>query len=128
MARLKPGDRVTCRVKGGRIVSSYSGYEEEKEFEIIAFDAKGYFLYVPDHYAVAGTTRVSPNNLNSLGIDRKFMDCSMIYITSSSIVRVYEKLDGLTCSECKEFYKYAEANQEDGTLKCWTCRNYPHYR
>lgn len=128
MAKLKPGDRVTCRVKGGRIVSSYSGFEEEKEFEIIALDNKGYFLYVPDHYAIAGTTRVTSSNSSSLGIDRRFIDCSMIYITSSSIVRVYEKLDGMTCIECKEFYKYAEANQEDGTLKCWSCRNYKYYR
>lgn len=32
--------------------------------------------------------------------------------------------DGLNCKRCKEFYPYAEANQEDGkTLICFSCRN-----
>lgn len=30
--------------------------------------------------------------------------------------------DGCNCKKCKEFYPYAEANQEDGTLICYSCR------
>lgn len=30
--------------------------------------------------------------------------------------------DGCHCKKCKEFFPYAEANQEDGTLVCYTCR------
>jgi len=30
--------------------------------------------------------------------------------------------DGMNCSFCKEHYPYAEANQPDGTLKCYSCR------
>jgi hypothetical protein len=30
--------------------------------------------------------------------------------------------DGCTCKNCKEFYPYAEPNQEDGTLICYGCR------
>lgn len=30
--------------------------------------------------------------------------------------------DGCRCKKCKEFYPYAEANQEDGTMICYTCR------
>lgn len=30
--------------------------------------------------------------------------------------------DGCTCKKCKEFYQYAEPNQEDGTLICYGCR------
>ncbi len=33
------------------------------------------------------------------------------------------KSDGCTCKKCKEFYPYAEPNQEDGTLICYGCRN-----
>lgn len=29
---------------------------------------------------------------------------------------------GLKCGRCQEFYPYAEPNQPDGTLKCWSCR------
>lgn len=31
--------------------------------------------------------------------------------------------DGLDCRVCKEFYQYAESNQDDGTLICFKCRN-----
>jgi hypothetical protein len=30
--------------------------------------------------------------------------------------------DGCRCKKCKEFYPYAQANQEDGTLICYVCR------
>jgi hypothetical protein len=31
--------------------------------------------------------------------------------------------DGCSCKICKELYPYAEPNQEDGTLICWSCRH-----
>lgn len=31
--------------------------------------------------------------------------------------------EGCACKKCKEFYKFAEANQPDGTLICWACRH-----
>lgn len=31
--------------------------------------------------------------------------------------------DGCDCTKCKEFYPFAEPNQEDGTLICFSCRN-----
>lgn len=30
--------------------------------------------------------------------------------------------DGCTCKKCKEYYQYAEPNQDDGTLICYGCR------
>jgi hypothetical protein len=30
--------------------------------------------------------------------------------------------DGCTCKKCKEYYQYAEPNQQDGTLICYGCR------
>lgn len=35
-------------------------------------------------------------------------------------------LDGMFCRKCQAFYKYAEANQTDGTLLCYSCRNNPY--
>jgi hypothetical protein len=34
-----------------------------------------------------------------------------------------KKSEGCSCKKCKEFYQYAEPNQEDGTLICWACRH-----
>jgi hypothetical protein len=31
--------------------------------------------------------------------------------------------DGCDCKKCREFYPYAEPNQEDGTLICFACRH-----
>lgn len=42
-----------------------------------------------------------------------------------SVAPVEEKKinkDGCRCKKCKEFYPFAQANQEDGTLICYVCR------
>lgn len=31
--------------------------------------------------------------------------------------------DGCNCKKCKEYFPYAEPNQEDGTLICYACRH-----
>jgi len=31
--------------------------------------------------------------------------------------------DGCDCVKCKQFFEFAEPNQEDGTLICWACRH-----
>lgn len=31
--------------------------------------------------------------------------------------------NGCDCKKCKNYFPYAEPNQEDGTLICWACRN-----
>lgn len=34
--------------------------------------------------------------------------------------------DGMICQKCKSFYDYAEPNQEDGSMICYTCRHNPY--
>lgn len=34
--------------------------------------------------------------------------------------------DGMFCRKCQSFYKYAEPNQPDGTLLCYSCRSNPY--
>ena len=45
----------------------------------------------------------------------------------SSREPVYEKKKeaGCKCARCKEFIQYAEPNQPDGTLICYSCRQNP---
>ncbi len=33
--------------------------------------------------------------------------------------------DGMFCRRCQIFFQYAEPNQPDGTLLCYSCRNNP---
>lgn len=34
--------------------------------------------------------------------------------------------DGMFCRKCQTFYKYAEPNQDDGTLLCFSCKSNPY--
>lgn len=34
--------------------------------------------------------------------------------------------DGMRCQKCKTFYEFAEPNQDDGSLICYSCRNNPY--
>jgi hypothetical protein len=33
--------------------------------------------------------------------------------------------DGMFCKNCNNFYQFAESNQSDGTLICYSCTNSP---
>lgn len=126
MAKLKPGDRVDCRVKASTIVSPYKSYDEIKTFEIIAIDSHGFYLYVPHYYSIHGTSIANQYQCKALGIDKKFLDENMIYIQGNMVAAVHEKMDGMTCKTCREFYRYAASNQADGTLICYSCRQNPY--
>lgn len=41
-------------------------------------------------------------------------------------IRKRKLLDGMFCKKCQTFYDFAEANQEDGTLLCYSCRHNPY--
>jgi hypothetical protein len=34
-----------------------------------------------------------------------------------------ENKEGCNCKKCKEYFPYAEPNQDDGTLICYACRH-----
>lgn len=127
MTKLKPGDRVDCRVKASTIVSPYKNYDEIKTFEIVAKDDHGYYLYVPHYYSLKNTIAADQYRCKKLGIDKKFLNENVVYIQENMICHVQSKLDGLSCSVCREFFPYAEANQEDDeTLICFSCRQNPY--
>jgi hypothetical protein len=37
-------------------------------------------------------------------------------------VQAKKKSDGCSCKKCKDYSKYAEPNQEDGSFICYRCR------
>lgn len=126
MTKLKPGDRVDCRVKASTIVSPYRSYDEVKTFEIVAKDDHGYWLYVPHYYYLKGTVVADQYRCKNLGIDKKFLNENIILIQENLIANIQAKMDGMACICCKEFYPYAEPNRGDGTLICYSCRQNPY--
>lgn len=47
--------------------------------------------------------------------------------TSQPITLPAPAPNGLFCSKCSEYYPYAESNQPEGKLICFSCRQYPFY-
>lgn len=40
--------------------------------------------------------------------------------------RIPHHPDGMFCRKCQSFYQFAEPNQPDGTLLCYSCRSNPY--
>ncbi len=128
MAKLKPGDRVDCRVKTSTIVSPYRDYDEIKTFEIVASDAHGYYLFVPVYMNINGSVTADDRQCRLLNIDKRFLNEQMVYVQENLIANVNCIMDGMTCCKCGEFYAMSEANQPNGTMICWACRKNPYYK
>ena len=111
MNKLKAGDKVCCRIRDNRIVLAYADYDTERSFEIIASDTRGYYIYIPEYFNIYGTIHISPKDIKLLNIKNKFLDCTMMYIVSTMIVKIQSILDGCFCCKCNEFYNYAKPNQ-----------------
>lgn len=126
MVKLKPGDRVDCRVKANSIVGPYRDYDDVKTFEIVATDQHGYYLYVPIHMAIKGSVQADQYQCKQLGIDKRFVDECIVYIQGNLVFQINYIMDGMCCARCREFYQMASANQEDGTLICFSCRSNPY--
>ncbi len=127
MGKLKPGDRVICKLGSGKVISAYSNeWDEKYTFEIVAFDNKGYYIYVPHYICVKGGLTVNTYNCKSYGIAPKFVGETILYITDNQIISVASKADGLVCDKCREFC--AQAETEEDVFVCWSCRTYPPYR
>lgn len=128
MQPIKPGDVVLCRIKDGFLVSCYSSFDEERDFQIIGTDEAGHYLYIPDHISIKDTFKIDAYSARVFAIAKQFIDCRAIYISPSYVCSVKSRLDGLSCIICNEFSQYAEANNEDGSLTCFICRSYHWFR
>lgn len=126
MPKLKVGDTVSCRVKSATIVSPYRSYDEIKSFVIVAMDEHGYYLFVPHYFLLKTSFVIDKYKIKNLGINKKYLDENAVYIQENLVASVEARGDGMTCKICKEFFPYSVANQEDGTLICFSCRQNPY--
>jgi len=126
MVKLKPGDRVSCRLKEGMIVNPYrSDFDDIKTFDIIASDSAGYYLFVPPYTYIKGSEEVDSFLLKKVKFDKKYLGDEVVYISESLVYKIVSQMDGCQCSRCKEFSYKAAPNQKDGTFLCWRCRDDP---
>lgn len=71
---------------------------------------------------------IKPNN-KPIDLNTK-LDLSKIGPISNCVKDFYtnkkgkeEVSDGMTCKRCRNFSPMAEANQQDGSFLCWSCRS-----
>lgn len=126
MPKLKSGTIVSCRVKFPSIVSPYKNYDEIKSFVIVAADEYGYYLHVPHYYSLKDSVIADRHRCRKLGIEKRFLNEEIIYIQENMIAAIDNRPDGICCKKCHELYMFAESNQEDGTLICYSCRQNPY--
>jgi hypothetical protein len=126
MPALHRGDLVNCRVKDNTIVSPYRSYDEITSFVIVAVDEEGYYLYVPCYYTLKGSRRADNYLIRTLGIENKYLDELVVYISEHMICSIVKKEEGLYCGRCGEFARFAASNQEDGGFVCFPCRQSPY--
>ena len=126
MGKLKPGDRVVCKIKAGQVINAYANdWDEKLIFEIVAVDNRGCYIYIPHYIFIKGGLTVNKHNQKTHGVDKKFMGEVIVYITENSIVQIEPNIDGLICSKCKEFYPMAQTEKK--AFLCWVCRHYPYH-
>lgn len=128
---LTYGDMITCKISGNKIIKIMSGQADvELQFEVIgySFDDDCYIIHIPRYYDIHNAWPIENKHLNSLFIPDKFLSQKAATISRDKIIRSFKiktNQDGMSCYKCNKFYHLAEANQPDGALICWSCRNDP---
>lgn len=126
--KFQIGSNVVCKIKGNSIVLARNDlYDTQLEFEIIGYDTSNskYILLVPNYYSIKNAWNIIEEHLEKFDLDPNLLDHKAIGVFEDKILKCkgsISKDDGMFCTRCQEFYPMAEANQDDGTLKCYQCR------
>lgn len=125
---LGPGDQVICLLKGNEIVSVYEEeWDKKLIFDIIAIYDVGYLIYIPQDMVIKNSFTITKYNNKEYKVKSVFIGSSVNYITEHNITDIYSKLDGILCTKCGVFCKYAQIKESEAFV-CFTCRNYPLYK
>ena len=129
--KIYPGDIVYCRVKGNTIVPLSHKWDGEIPFEIIGISPDNFcILFIPKYYNIRHSWKIDQSHMTDCNIANKFKGKKAVAIPISKVYKIIRntpiKQDGIICIKCKKFYYMAEANQEDGTLICYSCRTNPY--
>lgn len=121
-----PGDTVRCKINDQFIVYNYvDKYDIIETFEIICVVENGYLAKVPIRLYLTNSFLINETKSKEYSIPKNFIDANAHFITDAHILSIKERKDGECCDRCKEYFKYAERN-EDGEFRCFLCRNFKY--
>lgn len=126
MVDFLPGDQVICLIRAKAIVNASDlEYDLKAVFDVLTTYAEGLILYVSSDLQLDDCMFLNAYNCERFGLDKKFLGSLAYYITEYKVYEVYQQIDGLCCVKCKDFFPMAEANQSNGSLLCYSCRQNP---
>jgi len=128
---IYPDDVVYCRVRGNTIVSLAKKHDGEIPFKVIGISPDSfYILLVPKYYNIRHSWKIDQSHMNDCNIDAKYKSKKAVAVPMGKISKIIRNTpiqqDGMICRGCKKFHYMAEANQNDGTLLCYSCRSNPY--
>jgi hypothetical protein len=114
-------DRVRCVIEGKELVLTIVGRKK------LSDNTEDYIAYVPseDAHGLHSAYKINAERAVSWGVHKKYVGELGVFIYCDDIAELKYHADGLICSRCGEFVGQAEPNQEDGSFKCYSCRNDP---
>lgn len=126
----------TTTVKGGNVEVPIFGwcYNKHNDFHVMLnLNGHGRREVTPDFIAKENLCGVTPKDLlpyigMKSGWTINLHD--VIFVVTTSTVNAKVTLnhsgsnDGCTCIRCNNFYPYAEPNQPNGSLICYSCRTF----
>ena len=129
---FRVNDIVLCKIHEGFIVPRLESiYDDKISFKIIGaklnvWDTDEFIIYVPEYELTRIKTNLHVGNYTSkeFGIDPKFLGEHMTFIRETHIVQVEWRADGEWCNRCREYFAWAEA-QDDSGFTCAACRQNP---
>lgn len=96
------------------------GYDTTNSYEYVQ-----YLCYVPPYVHVPSAFTINRQHVKVLGVDPKFLGENGCFITFQT--PIYDHIrarPGERCSNCGEFYEYAE--KTDGDFTCRACIENPY--
>lgn len=127
------GDIVLCKVNLNKIVgANATKFDNTHHFDIICPCDRGYLILVPSTVILTNSFVLTARDCVDFNIPYKFMKATSYFINDDHVVSLINKMTGLCCAVCKEYFAQAEVNRIDkngkGILVCWSCRTYKPYK
>ncbi len=128
------GDFVICKIKDSFFVNQYDDFDEKIEFVIIGKTFQNsvweYVIFIPhDILKMVKSSNIIAINQKTADlydINKKFKNECGMKLNTIGIYKISKAANGMCCSKCDEFYHYAESNQKNGKMICWSCRQNPY--